>query len=235
MRLAVVIATYYRADHKSAFYLKRALDSVFNQTHKDFIVFLIGDDYTNENELSGIVADYPGEKLFWCNFDIAPERSKYKGGMKLWCCCGVTAINFGIEKALEFGFDYICHLDHDDYWKADHLEVINNAIELKKADWICTKSKYGKQRTLPEIKSLEYFINFLPLPGGIVRSSVCFNHRKIPLKFINTLEEKGISIPSDADLWERTAKYIKENKLISILVNEKTCYHEEEGYLLHAN
>jgi glycosyltransferase involved in cell wall biosynthesis len=229
VKIAIVVATYKRKDGKTPFYLKRALDSVFNQNHKDFIVLVIGDDYENESELLDIIKEYPTDKLDWYNFDESPERTRYKGGMKLWCCGGLTAFNFGAEKALECGFDYICYLDHDDYWKHNHLKAINGAIDKKNADWICTKSKYGRSMVYPEVKSLDYYVNFFPLSGGIIKSSVCFNHRKIPLRFVDTFKDRGISIPSDADLWTRMAKYMKENNLKGILVNEITCSHDEEG------
>ena len=50
-RLAITIATYQRPDGTTPFYLKRALDAVFNQTHKYFKVYVIGDKYENKKKL----------------------------------------------------------------------------------------------------------------------------------------------------------------------------------------
>jgi glycosyltransferase involved in cell wall biosynthesis len=232
MNIAVIIPTYQRKDGKTPFYLKRALGSVFDQKHIDFKVFLIGDCYDDNKEFELIATQYVGDRLYYINLEKAEERDKYVDNkMVLWSCGGATAFLYGIAKALEQGFDYMCCLDHDDFWSKNHLLVINKVIEETKADWICTKSKYVK-RVLPKNLVQEAVVPFLPIPGGVVKSAVCYNQRTIPLYVRDTFEETGKAIPGDSDLWERMAKYIKEKNLRSYLVNELTCFHMEEGYLL---
>ena len=231
MKLAITISTYRRTDGRTPFYLKRALNSVFSQTHKDFKVFLIGDCYDRVEEILPVIYKYPIEKLYFENLKESIERKKYKNKNDLWCCAGVTPIKLAISKALEEGFEHICHLDHDDYWLPNHLTVINDTIELTNADWICTKSIYGPF-IYPEINKQESIIPFLPLPGGCINSSTCYNHKTIPLRYRNTIEETGVAIPADSDLWERMRKYIPENNLKSFLANKLTCRHDEEGFEL---
>ena len=67
MKFAINIPTYYRSDGKSISFLKTALDSVFNQTHQDFKIFLIGDKYENEGELIDLVSTYDSDRLFFKN------------------------------------------------------------------------------------------------------------------------------------------------------------------------
>lgn len=232
----MIISTYKRSDNKTPLLLKRALNSVFNQSYKDFKVFVIGDCYDDLEELFSVTSLYSPEKLHCFNLNKSVERDKYgdkKDRKILWSCGGLTAINFGIEKAMEFGFEYVAHLDHDDHWEYNHLEFINDAIEQKKADWVCTKSTYGGGLVYPLVDLTRMFISFLPLPGGIIKSSVCYNFKSIPLVFRNMYELIGESIPSDADLWERMNNYIREKHLASILVNKVTCYHESEGFTLY--
>ena len=45
MKLAIRILTYQRKDGKTPFFLRRALESIKNQTYKDYKIFLIGDKY----------------------------------------------------------------------------------------------------------------------------------------------------------------------------------------------
>lgn len=229
MDFAITISTYQRADGKTPFYLSRALDSVFNQTYKKFKVFLVGDSYEDENELIKIISKYDRNKIQCLNLSFSPERSKYEK-MDLWCCGGLTAINTAIDEAIKNGYKYICHLDHDDYWKENHLELINKVIEETNADWICTKSEYGEDKIFPEIETKKETTIFLPLPGGIINSSVCYNHQTIPLKYRNVFEEDQMAIPSDSDLWKRMREYIEINNLKSLLINSVTCIHREEGY-----
>jgi glycosyltransferase involved in cell wall biosynthesis len=54
MKIAVIISTFRRGDGKTPELLKQTLSSVFNQTFKDFKLFLIGDNYENEEEFKEI-------------------------------------------------------------------------------------------------------------------------------------------------------------------------------------
>jgi hypothetical protein len=57
------------------------------------------------------------------------------------------------------------------------------------------------------------------------------NFKKIPLLYRDLYAETGnVGLPGDADLWERSRDFIKENNLKSYYINEFTCYHDEEQY-----
>jgi glycosyltransferase involved in cell wall biosynthesis len=231
MKLSIVLTTYYRKDGSTSKYLIRALDSVFNQTHRDFKIYLIGDRYENEDEINEIVSKYDSNKLFFKNLDVAKERDFYTDKWVIWSYGGVNAANTGINISLSEGNNYICHLDHDDYWEPNHLEIINKCIEEINSDWICTKSKYVNNRVLPTNNPNTLFSDFLPTPKGLIHSSVCMNFKTIPLKYRDLFSETGkIGLPADAELWDRCGKYIITNNLKSTLINEITCYHIEEGF-----
>lgn len=231
MKLGIVIPTYYRKDGTTYTYLKRALDSVFNQTHQDFKIYLIGDRYEKKDEINEIISAYDSKKLFFKNLEFAKERDSYKEKLAIWSYGGVNATNIGIEICLAEGNNYICHLDHDDYWSPNHLEIINKCIEDTNSDWICTKSMYVSNRVLPLINSSDNYISFLPIPQGLIHSSVCMNFKSINLKYRDLYNETGkIGLPTDAELWERCRIYITNNKLKSTLINQITCYHIEEGF-----
>ena len=229
MKLSIVIATYYRKDGNSLKYLTRALDSVFNQTHQDFKIYLIGDKYEHENEILSLLNNYDN-RIYFKNLTIAKERDVYKDSRIIWAYGGVNAVNEGIDISLIDNNYYICHLDHDDYWDINHLSLINDCIEKTNSDWICTKSVYINQE-FPKIISDSLYINFLPKPERLIHSSVCMNFKTIPLKYKNIFEETGeIGLPSDAELWKRCASFIENNNLKSTLINKITCFHLEEGY-----
>jgi glycosyltransferase involved in cell wall biosynthesis len=42
MKLGIVIATYQKSDGSTPILLKRAIDSIKAQTHKDYILIIIG-------------------------------------------------------------------------------------------------------------------------------------------------------------------------------------------------
>lgn len=231
----IIIPTFQRIDGKTPFYLQRVLKSIYSQTHKDFRIYVIGDRYENEKEFLSMVKNYPIENMYYTNLSKAHERDKYTNNKEaLWCSGGVFATNYGIKKAIEDNLQYVCLLDHDDYWLPDHLELLNKTILEKEADWICTKTSVGRNRFLPvNVGNNDKEIKFLPLPCGIIKSSVCYNIKKIPLFVRDVFEETEVACPADADLWRRSADYIKKNNLISYYINKHTCVHDEEGYIRH--
>lgn len=232
MKIAVSIATYQRADNKTPFYLKRALDSIFNQTYSNFKIFLIGDRYENSIEIENIISKYPSSKLYFKNLPIAKERDNYSDKKAIWSYGGVNAINNSIIISRKEGFEYICHLDHDDHWKPNHLEEINNCIIKTGADWMCTKSTHiSPDRFLPNFESTSKFVEGYPISSKLIHSSVCMNFKKIPLLYRDIFNKTGeIGLPADADLWERSREFIKKHNLKSYYINEFTCYHDEEQY-----
>lgn len=230
MKIGIVIPTYYRKDGSTLKYLKRAIDSVFNQTFQNFKIYLIGDKYEKSDEIENLLSEYDSSKIKYVNLKIAKERDNHNNQLAIWSYGGVNATNTGIEISMSEGNNYICHLDHDDYWGVDHLDSINKCIEITNSDWICTKSLYLNNRILPTIDSNKDYVNFLPKSTSLIHSSVCMNFKTIPLKYRDIFEETGsVGLPSDADLWERCREYIIKNNLISTHINKITCYHIEEG------
>jgi glycosyltransferase involved in cell wall biosynthesis len=231
MKFAIIIGTYQRPDGRTPFFLRRALDSIFAQTHQDFRVYLIGDKYDDEKELLDIAAEYPQEKMYIENLSVAAERDKYGHDKEiLWNVVGLALANYCIELILKDGFDYLCHLDHDDYWTPDHLSLLNAAIEKTGTVWVCTKSTHINSY-LPHLSTEQPLVEFYPKPCGLIHSSTCINFRKIPLRYRDVYAETGTSSPCDADLWKRCSIYFKEKGLKSYCVNSLTCFHETEGYV----
>ena len=231
MNLAIMITTYQRPDGKSPFYLKRSIDSVFNQTHQDFKLYVMGDKYDDSNELFNIVSNYPQEKIYCENLPIAYEREKYKDNKRaFWCSCATYTVNYAFDIILKDGFKYICHLDHDDYWQPNHLKVLNDVIEETGADWLCTQSVHISG-VRPEIVTDKKYVVYYPAPDMLINSSTCINLVTIPIRPRDVFAEGGKPYPADADRWRRVTPYIKENNLKSYFVNSLTCVHEVEGHV----
>jgi glycosyltransferase involved in cell wall biosynthesis len=231
MTFSIVIATYQRKNGTTPFYLKRAIDSVFSQTYKNFKIIIIGDRYEDNDEFNKICSQYDEQKIYYENLPVAAERDKYNDKWLVWKYGGTKSYNYGIEKAIQMGYDYICHLDHDDEWYPNHLSSLYDAIIKTNSMWLCTKSEYVSNNILPVVNSDLELIPFYPIPEGLVHSSVCINFKKLPLRYINVYEETGISgLPGDADLWKRISDYFKQNNLVGTLVNKVTCRHKEEGH-----
>ena len=128
INFSIVITTYQRKDGTTPLMLKRALDSIFNQEYQNFKIYVIGDKYENNEEFELIFKNYPKDKIYYENLPIAYERDRYTDKWLIWSYAGCYANNYGINMSVIDGFEYICHLDHDDEWYPNHLSSLNQAI-----------------------------------------------------------------------------------------------------------
>ena len=227
MKIAIVCSTYYRPDNRSLFYLERAMRSVYNQTFKDYQVYLIGDDYANKGQFQKIANKY---KVRSVNLPESIERQKYAfGTYPLFCSGGLTPALKGIEMALADGYEYICHLDHDDWWEPSHLEYINHVIEQYKPLFICTLATYYCG-LLPSYEPSGDVMQYVTYPGCCVLSSSCIRYSGTKLRFRDVFAETGKAYPADADLWQRLSDEVKIKD--GYIVTAVTCHHDEEAYSL---
>ena len=95
-------------------FLRNCIESVLNQTYKDFELIMV-DDCSTDNSVETIKS-YKDDRIHL----IENKRKRYNGGSR----------NVGIDYALNnLDFDYFCFLDSDDWWKNDKiLEKINNRL-----------------------------------------------------------------------------------------------------------
>lgn len=230
-RFGIIISTYQRPDGKTPGYLNRALSRISLQTYQNYHVYVIGDKYENNAELKNIVAPY--RNVTCINLPRAIEREKYpKGDMKLWCTGGNNAALTGIAEALKDGIKYICHHDHDDFWEANHLELINKVIDDRSPFFVCTMATYGGMH-LPFFPQTGEVVEFMPVPGGMITSASCIKYSDTELRGRDVFEATGKPNPADADLWYRMAEEMKASGKKGYLIKTLTCHHDEEGYTLH--
>lgn len=102
---SVIITTYNRPKK-----LIRAVQSVLEQTYRDFELIIVNDGSTDDySEVVSFIEPYPLIRYF---FKENEERS--------------VARNYGVDKARG---KFVCFLDDDDYYLPNHLQVLYNEIE----------------------------------------------------------------------------------------------------------
>jgi glycosyltransferase involved in cell wall biosynthesis len=120
-KVTVIVPTYNCAQ-----YITEAIESVLNQTYKDFEIIIVDDgsiDNTKE-----ILSNYISEKIIRYYF----QNNK-----------GVSsARNKGIGEAKG---DLIAFLDADDKWLPERLEKSIEFLEINNYDWVCS-SFYRMER-----------------------------------------------------------------------------------------
>ena len=129
-----IIVPVYNAEK----YLRRCLDSIMQQSYKDFEVIIINDGSVDGS--AEICAD------------IARENKKVKT---------ITTENRGVSNARNIGLDlakgeYIAFVDADDYLDIDYLETYIHAVVSTGADIViggvqeecCNKSRYKKNKNV---------------------------------------------------------------------------------------
>lgn len=101
-------------------YIKRCLDSVFNQTYKNFVVVCVNDGST-DNSLK-ILSEYKNVIVL----------NKSNGGLS-------SARNFGLDYIYNHYKDgYISFIDCDDYIKEDYFETLLRYAKDNNADIVCS-------------------------------------------------------------------------------------------------
>lgn len=100
-------------NYKDKTYLQNCIESILNQTYKNFELIIV-DDMSTDTSIDTIKS-YKDDRIHL----IQNTRKRYNGGSR----------NVGIEYAKTTDADYICFLDSDDWWKHDKvLEHINKRL-----------------------------------------------------------------------------------------------------------
>jgi glycosyltransferase involved in cell wall biosynthesis len=103
--ISIVMPTFHRPEA-----LKEAVKSVLQQTHTDWILYIIGDACP---DLEGIMT---GDTMMWdprIRYWNLPENTK-EGG--------TTPRNYALKMLVTT--DYVAYLDDDNTWRPNHLETL---------------------------------------------------------------------------------------------------------------
>ncbi len=181
MQISVIIPTYNRYE-----VLKRALASVYAQTHKAKEVIVIDDGSIDET--SQIIKDFPDIKYFYQdNAGVSSAR------------------NLGIQKAQ---YKWIAFLDSDDEWHRDklqeHLELHLSSPELEMS--------YTDEKWIRNAKEVKVPKKYAKVGGNIFEA--CLSHciiapsatliHKDLLDRVGLFDE-SLEVCEDYDLWLRVA------------------------------
>jgi len=232
----VIMATYHRPNGNTVKYLRKSIQSVVNQRHTRWTLLVVGDKYEPEAELLEVLEEFartvPNSVIYLKNENV--ERESIVDRDKLWCCAGANSFNLGLDYAKERGHRYYAHLDDDDYWSPEHLQVMATVYsQYDNCVFVNTRSTY--QRSFLPKESLGISPNnFIPGGGKCVHSSISFRLDVIDFTYNTVLNRdpdfRECNDPSDAIMLNRIGEFIKGNpRYCSVYVPHLTCFHPVEG------
>jgi glycosyltransferase involved in cell wall biosynthesis len=130
-----IIIPNYNNDHgdiEGKTFLQKCIESVLNQTYKNFEIIIV-DDMSTDTSVKTIEKYRKQDNRITL---IENSRKRYNGGSR----------NVGIEIAQEYRvFNYYCFLDSDDWWKDENvLKRINDNL------WDCELMLLGCEMIFPD-------------------------------------------------------------------------------------
>ena len=186
--VSIVVPTY-----NHSIYLKRALESIINQTYENWEVIVI-DNHSTDNTFE-VVANFKNNRIKYLKV-----HNK-----------GIIAIsrNIGIKSA---NGEWIAFLDSDDWWTRDKLEIciqsINEQVDFIYHDLeiIANKSRIFSRKKIKSRKLKKPVLIDLLTEGNAIGNSSVFVRKKF-LDEINGIDEsKELVAAEDYNTWLRIAK-----------------------------
>lgn len=183
--VSVLIPTYNR----SKLLTERTIPSVLRQTYPHFELIIIGDHCNDDTEER--IEKIKDKRIIFHNL---PERSKYpKKKIDRWLVAGTIPANKAIE--LSSG-DWIAHLDDDDEFSDDHIEILLNYALKNDLEMV-----YGKLEREIESDEWDEFGSYPLKKGEISRMSALYSKK---LKFIKYDPNSWRYYePADWNMWRR--------------------------------
>lgn len=215
--ISIIVPVY-----NSEKYLKKCINSILNQTYKDFEVIIIND--CSEDNSDNIIKSYKDKRIIY----IKNETNKGIGYNR----------NLGINKSKG---DYICFIDSDDYIRNDFLELMYNKCNNDNLDLCICDYNYVYDSGKIKKVNLESFINtnlnetpklLIDIPLGpcnkMYRKSMIVDNK---IKFSEKLKYEDISFVASTLFYSKCIGKIDETlNYFSVHENSETTTRDERCF-----
>ncbi len=208
----------------NSIYLKRAIESVIDQTYDKWELIII-DNFSNNNP-EKIINNFKDQRILY---------SKFKNNNNI-----AKSRNFGIKQSK---YDWIAFLDSDDVWEKNKLSFVKENIEKLNPDliyhgmyYLPKKLNFTKQIIKDKSKKMKepIYNTLIKFGNGIANSSVVVKKKKL-LEINLISESKNKYSWEDYDCWIRLAKennnfYYIDNILGSCWVGDGRVSNNYQNY-----
>ena len=255
----ISINTYYKKNGETFAHLSKTIESVLNQTYQNWIIFLVGDKYENQEEFEKICQMIPENKRVCVNLENAVERDLYLNKTRnsngdliidsvgsFWGVAGSNACNVALDLMEENNVYHWMNLNHDDIFLPYHLYHLYKAYKtFPEVGFVFTRSLYG-DRALPfkkDASNVSFSINNQqPLPADTVHSAVSYDTRKYKIRYPEfkgdrfvffDLDPYTLTSPCDLILWSNFINYQSDDfKFFYIPISSVSKENGESVYRL---
>jgi predicted O-methyltransferase YrrM len=240
INFGIIMATYYRKDGSTLQKIKKAIESIQQQSYVHWTLILVGDKYENTDEFEEIVKLVDEDKIIFRNLEHALERELHQTGKidirQLWNNAGANAMSTGLDMTVEAGFSHVVHLDDDDFWEPNHLEELNKTyLTYPETIFAYTCGRF-LNTTIPQHKeNIKWTYGNLPPRGrNLLHSAVSWRIDIMDLQYPKINFESDdlktvLNTPADALMWERINQYLFKHQYAYVFIPKVTVNHLEEG------
>lgn len=202
-KISVILPTFNRAHT-----IEGAIDSVLNQSFKDFELIIVDDDST-DNTIE-IIKKYNDKRIVYLKRNINS------------CIEKVNARNDGLKIARG---KYIAYIDSDNSWLRHHLKSLYNFIENDKKISVAYCDSWVWRNGIKSVERSFDFKKNMVVPVVFIETGEIM-HKKNCIKKTGLWKYDGYKL-DDWDFFVRLSKYYNTEHLKSILCNY---YYSDQLY-----
>ena len=230
--------TYDRPQGHNLEVFNQSIASILQQTNRNWQLYIAADDYPPSKvaALHPILSQVPATQLHWANLNSPGERGRWPGVTDVWRCAGAAAANYGLER-VEMSYNPVrgnlaappvimTHLDDDDSWAPDHLDVLAQTYaQFPNASFVYTQSIFHNA-PFPVYSGPVAYTNTPPRPNKVIHNSASWRLADFYGWRYRTCNTTTTAV--DADMWDRMAKQMARNGMKSVFIPRVTTYHLTE-------
>ena len=199
IRFGILVPTYRRPHERTMKYIVRLAACLKAQTYSNFVIYLAGDHYDDDDEFQTIAKMLSFVEVVAINTSHSYRQGYFKRKLNKWTCGGQYAKMVATQRMVDDGIRYYLHLDDDDLWEPEHVKVIHDTImHYNQVGFTICQAHYKKGFLPREADQLcnTGYNNFAVQRANSVHSSWCIDLNRFGTRLLAMYKERVALIES---------------------------------------